>query len=173
MPKQVIIPPGTTAPIAPFVPGTLADGVVYVSGTLPFDKQNNVVHIGDPKAQTRHVLETIRSVIETAGGSMADVTFNSIFITDWTNYAAINEVYAEFFPGDKPARFCIQCGLVKPDALVEIASRRPYRYPDMMRLNIAPAPWPARRWWSSAPVWAGAAATGWRSAQRWRNSISW
>ncbi|MEH8290570.1 pyrimidine utilization protein D [Klebsiella pneumoniae] len=118
MPKQVIIPPGTTAPIAPFVPGTLADGVVYVSGTLPFDKQNNVVHIGDPKAQTRHVLETIRSVIETAGGSMADVTFNSIFITDWTNYAAINEVYAEFFPGDKPARFCIQCGLVKPDALV-------------------------------------------------------
>ena len=53
MPKQVIIPPGTTAPIAPFVPGTLADGVVYVSGTLPFDKQNNVVHIGDPKAQTR------------------------------------------------------------------------------------------------------------------------
>lgn len=42
MPKQVIIPPGTTTPIAPFVPGTLADGVVYVSGTLPFDKQNNV-----------------------------------------------------------------------------------------------------------------------------------
>nr|VUD30595.1 ring-opening amidohydrolase RutC in pyrimidine catabolism pathway [Raoultella sp. NCTC 9187] len=56
MPKQVIIPPGTTTPIAPFVPGTLADGVVYVSGTLPFDKQNNVVYIGDPKAQTRHVL---------------------------------------------------------------------------------------------------------------------
>ena len=122
MPKQVIIPPGTTAPIAPFVPGTLADGVVYVSGTLPFDKQNNVVYIGDPKAQTRHVLETIKSVIETAGGSMEDVTFNSIFITDWKNYAAINEVYAEFFPGDKPARFCIQCGLVKPDALVEIAT---------------------------------------------------
>lgn len=46
----------------------------------------------------------------------------SIFITDWKNYAAINEIYAEFFPGDKPARFCIQCGLVKPDALVEIAT---------------------------------------------------
>ena len=46
----------------------------------------------------------------------------SIFITDWKNYAAINEIYAEFFPGEKPARFCIQCGLVKPEALVEIAS---------------------------------------------------
>ena len=56
MPKSVIIPPGTSTPIAPFVPGTLADGVVYVSGTLPFDKDNNVVFIDDPKAQTRHVL---------------------------------------------------------------------------------------------------------------------
>ncbi|EMH4161522.1 pyrimidine utilization protein C [Pluralibacter gergoviae] len=122
MPKQVIIPPGTSTPIAPFVPGTLADGVLYVSGTLPFDAENNVVSPGDPKAQARHVLETIRRVIETAGGTMADVTFNSIFITDWKNYAAINEVYADFFPGDKPARYCIQCGLVKPEALVEIAS---------------------------------------------------
>lgn len=49
MPKSVIIPPGTSTPIAPFVPGTLADGVVYVSGTLPFDKDNNVVFINDPK----------------------------------------------------------------------------------------------------------------------------
>ncbi|MCU5775175.1 pyrimidine utilization protein C [Erwiniaceae bacterium BAC15a-03b] len=122
MPKTVITPPGTSIPIAPFVPGTLADGVVYVSGTLPFDKENNVVHIGDAAAQTRHVLETIKSVIETAGGTMDDVTFNSIFITDWNNYAAVNEVYAGYFPGDKPARFCIQCGLVKPDALIEIAT---------------------------------------------------
>jgi aminoacrylate peracid reductase len=100
----------------------LADGVVYVSGTLPFDKDNNVVHIGDAAAQTRHVLEIIKKVIETAGGTMDDVTMNSIFITDWANYAAVNQVYAEYFPGEKPARFCIQCGLVKPDALIEIAT---------------------------------------------------
>lgn len=122
MPKTIITPPGTGIPIAPFVPGTLADGIVYVSGTLPFDKDNNVVHVGDAAAQTRHVLETIKSVIETAGGTLDDVTFNSIFVTDWSNYAAINRVYAEYFPGEKPARFCIQCGLVKPDALIEIAS---------------------------------------------------
>lgn len=122
MPKTIITPPGTGKPLAPFVPGTLADGVVYVSGTLAFDKENSVVHVGDAAAQTRHVLETIKSVIETAGGSMDDVTFNSIFLTDWQNYAAINQVYAEYFPGDKPARYCIQCGLVKPDALIEIAT---------------------------------------------------
>ena len=122
MPKQAIIPAGTTTPIAPFVPGTMADGIVYVSGTLPFDKDNNVVHVGDASAQTRHVLETIQNVIRTAGGTMDDVTFNMIMIKDWADYAKINMVYAEFFPGTKPARYCIQCGLVKPDALVEIAS---------------------------------------------------
>ncbi|WCK01680.1 pyrimidine utilization protein C [Agrobacterium tumefaciens] len=122
MPKKIVVPAGTSKPIAPFSPGTLADGVVYVSGTLPFDKDNNVVHVGDASAQTRHVLETIKSVIETAGGTMEDVTMNHIFITDWANYQAVNTVYTEYFPGDKPARYCIQCGLVKPDALVEIAT---------------------------------------------------
>lgn len=115
MPKQSIIPAGTGKPLAPYVPGSMADGVLYVAGTLPFDKDNNVVHVGDAAAQTRHVLETIRGVVEAAGGSMEDVTFNMIMLTDWANYA-------EFFPGEKPARYCIQCGLVKPDALIEIAS---------------------------------------------------
>jgi aminoacrylate peracid reductase len=122
MPMKAIIPAGSGTPIAPFSPGAMADNVLYVSGTLPFDKNNNVVHAGDAAAQTRHVLDTIKGVVEAAGGSMADITFNSIFVTDWNNYAAVNSVYAEYFPGDKPARYCIQCGLVKPGALVEIAS---------------------------------------------------
>lgn len=122
MAKTVIIPEGTGKPLAPYVPATKADNIVYVSGTLAFDENNNVVHVNDAAAQTRHVLTTIQKVIETAGGTMDDVTFNSIFVKDWADYAAVNTVYAEFFPNDKPARFCIQCGLVKPDALVEIAS---------------------------------------------------
>lgn len=122
MPFSPLTPAGSGAPIAPFSVGAKADGVIYTSGILPFDKDNNVVHVGDAGAQTRHVLETIRATIEAGGGSMADVTFNSVFLSDWSHYAAVNKVYAEFFPGDKPARFCIQCGLVKPEALVEIAS---------------------------------------------------
>jgi aminoacrylate peracid reductase len=122
MTDRAIIPSGTTAPIAPFSPGMMADNVIYVSGTLAFDANNDVVHEGDAAGQTRHILETIKRVLETAGSSLADVTFNSIFITDWANYGAVNKVYAEYFPGEKPARFCIQCGLVKPACLVEIAS---------------------------------------------------
>jgi aminoacrylate peracid reductase len=122
MSKTSIIPPGTGKPLAPYVPGSMAENILYVSGTLAFDKDNNVVHVGDAEAQTRHVLETIKAVVEAAGGTMDDVTFNTIMLKDWADYAALNAVYAEYFPGEKPARYCIQCGLVKPDALVEIAS---------------------------------------------------
>lgn len=122
MPFAPVIPAGSGKPLAPYSPGALADGVLYVSGTLPFDRDNNVMHLGDAAAQTRLVLETIKSVVEAAGGTMADVVMNHIFLTDWANYAALNAVYAEYFPGDKPARYCIQCGLVKPGALVEIAT---------------------------------------------------
>ena len=122
MPFAPVIPAGSGKPLAPYSPGAMADGVLYVSGTLPFDKDNNVMHLGDAAAQTRLVLETIKSVVEAAGGTMADVVMNHIFLTDWANYAALNAVYAEYFPGNKPARYCIQCGLVKPGALVEIAT---------------------------------------------------
>lgn len=122
MTSRAILPAGSPPPLAPYSPGMKADNVVYVSGTLAISPDGGVAHEGDARAQTRHVLESIKSVIETAGGTMADVTFNSIFVTDWANYKAVNEVYAEYFPGEKPARFCIQCGLVKPGFLVEIAS---------------------------------------------------
>jgi len=122
MPFVPVIPAGSGKPLAPYSPGALADGVLYVSGTLPFDRENNVMHLGDAAAQTRLVLETIKSVVEAAGGTMEDVVMNHIFLTDWANYAPINTVYAEYFPGEKPARYCIQCGLVKPGALVEIAT---------------------------------------------------
>ena len=122
MPKQIILPAGTPPPLAPYVPATKADNIVYVSGILALDENNDVVHVGDAAAQTRHVLETIKSILSNAGGSLKDVTFNHIFLRDWVDYAAINPVYAEYFPDERPARYCIQVGLVKPDALVEIAS---------------------------------------------------
>ncbi len=122
MPFEAINPDSLPTPIAPFSGGTKADGIVYTSGILAFASDNSVAHPGDAAAQTRHVLETIKVIIEAAGGSMSDITFTHIFVTDWANYQAINEVYDEYFPGEKPARYCIKCELVKPDFLVEIAS---------------------------------------------------
>jgi len=122
MPMRPINPSQFPKPIAPYSAGAMADNVVYVSGTLALGEGGQVLHVGDAKAQTRHVLETIKTTLEAAGGGMADITFNHIFVKSWDDYKAINEVYAEYFPGDKPARYCIQCGLVKPELLVEIAS---------------------------------------------------
>ena len=117
-----INPPQFPTPIAPYSAGTRAGDAVYVSGTLALGEGGTVLYPDDAAAQTRHVLETIGAVLAEAGGSLADIAFNHIFLTDWSHYAAMNAVYAEFFPGDKPARYCIQCGLVKPGLVVEIAS---------------------------------------------------
>jgi aminoacrylate peracid reductase len=53
---------------------------------------------------------------------MSDITFNSIFLKDLADYAAMNEVYREYFPSEPPARYCIRADLVRPDFLVEISS---------------------------------------------------
>ena len=81
-----------------------------------------VLHVGDAAAQTRHVLDVIRITLEAAGAALADVAMNHIFLKDLADYAAFNAVYAGYFPGAKPARYCVKCELVKPDCLVEIAS---------------------------------------------------
>lgn len=122
MNDRALIPAGTAAPLGPFSPGMMADGVIYTAGILPFDDKNEVVHPEDAAAQTRHVLETIRGILAEAGAGFEDVVFNHVFVADFADYAAINAVYAEYFPGTKPARYCVQVGLVKPEAKVEIAT---------------------------------------------------
>jgi aminoacrylate peracid reductase len=122
MPFKVIVPKGAAPPLAPYSPGTKAGNAVYVSGTLAIDKDGKLVGAGDVKAQTRFVLESVKAVLEAAGGSLKDVTFNHIFLKDLKDYAAMNEVYREYFPGNPPARYCIRADLVKPEFLVEVAS---------------------------------------------------
>jgi aminoacrylate peracid reductase len=122
MPFEAINPPQFPKPIAPYSAGTKAGNIVYVSGVLALGEGGTVLHIGDAAAQTRHILDVIQTTLEAAGATLADVAMNHIFLKDLADYAAFNAVYAAYFPGDKPARYCIKCELVKPDCLVEIAS---------------------------------------------------
>jgi aminoacrylate peracid reductase len=107
MPYTPIVPPGSAPPLARYSPGA---------------KAGKTVGVGDAKAQTRFILESIRAVLEAAGGSLKDIAFNHIFLKDLRDYAAMNEVYREFFPEKPPARYCIRADLVRPEFLVEIAS---------------------------------------------------
>lgn len=122
MPKRPIIPAGSPPPLAPYSPGVLADNVLYVSGTLAMDASGKTIGVGDATAQTRAVLESIKSVIEAGGGTLADVAFNHIFLKDLADYAKMNAVYKEYFPSEPPARYCIRADLVRPEFLVEICS---------------------------------------------------
>ncbi len=122
MAHQAIVPAGSAPPMAPYSPGVKVGNTVYVSGVLAMDGDGNIVGGGDIKAQTRQVIEAIKAVVEAAGGSVGDIAFNQIFLSDLANYGAMNEVYAEYFGTNSPARYCIKADLVKPEFLVEISS---------------------------------------------------
>ena len=102
MSYKVVVPKGSAPPLAPYSPGAKAGNAVYVSGTLALDSSGKLVGKGDAKAQTRQVLESIKAVLEAAGGSLKDVTFNHIFLADMSFYAAMNEVIASISRSIRP-----------------------------------------------------------------------
>ena len=122
MPRTPVIPKGSPPPLAPYSPGVVADNILYVSGMLAIDIEGGTIGIGDAGAQCRAILESIKSVVESAGGTMDDVVYNAIFLKDLKDYAAMNIVYKEYFSSPYPARYCIKADLVKPEFLVEISS---------------------------------------------------
>ena len=104
MPFEAINPPQFPTPIAPFSAGAKAGNTLYVSGMLALGEGGAVLHVGDAAGQTRHILDTIRTTLEAAGATLEDVAMNHIFLKSLADYAAFNAVYAEYFPGAKPAR---------------------------------------------------------------------
>ncbi|ARP84208.1 pyrimidine utilization protein C [Bordetella genomosp. 8] len=122
MSVKIITLPGSPPPLAPYSPATRAGNTIYVSGMLAIGANGETVGVGDVRAQTRHVLESIKAVLAAAGATMNDIAFNQIFVKDLADYAAVNEVYAAYFPSNPPARYCIRADLVRPEFLVEIAS---------------------------------------------------
>jgi 2-iminobutanoate/2-iminopropanoate deaminase len=116
-----ISPPGVAAPRGPYSPAVRAGGFIYVSGQVPVDPLTNQAVTGDVKAETRQVLSNIQRILEGCGASMADVVKCCVFLTDVKDFAAMNEVYTEFFGNAKPARTTIAvAALPLPSAKVEI-----------------------------------------------------
>lgn len=122
MTKKTIQPPTLPVPKVKSSPGVLAGKTLYVSGMLSMDAQGAVVGVGSIEEQTRHVLESIRAVIEAAGGGMEHVVHNAIFLKDFAHYAGMNKVYADYFSQDPPARYCIRGDLFREECLVEIST---------------------------------------------------
>src|SRR5664279_2474639 len=104
-----ISPPGVAAPRGPYSPAVRAGGFIYVSGQIPVDPVTNQTVLGDVKAETRQVLSNIQRILEGCGATMADVVKCGVFLADVKDFAAMNEVYAEFFGEAKPARSTVVC----------------------------------------------------------------
>ena len=116
-----IYPPGIAAPRGPYSPAVRAGDFIYVSGQVPVDPATNQAVLGDIKAETRQVLSNIRRILEGCGSSMADVVRCGVFLTDVKDFAAMNEVYTEFFGEIKPARTTVSVpALPLADAKIEI-----------------------------------------------------
>ena len=120
MPKDIITSADLPAPKGPYSPAIRANGFVFVSGQGPIDPKTGEVFRGDIKQQTRMVLGNIRAILEAAGSSMVKVVKSSVYLADIGDFAAMNEVYAAFFPSEPPARTTIQAAKLPLDIGVEI-----------------------------------------------------
>ena len=115
-----ITPPGTPAPMGPYSPAVRAGDFLFVSGQGPVDPATQKMSYGDIQHETRIVLGNIKRILEGCGASMADVVKCSVFISDGKDFAAMNQVYAEFFGNQKPARTTVETKFADPKMKVEI-----------------------------------------------------
>ncbi len=114
-----LTPPGTAAPRGPYSPAVRAGDFIFVSGQLAVDPETNQYVPGDIQQETRMTLNNIKRILEGAGASIADAVRVGVFLADGTEFAKMNEVYAEFFGDAKPARTTIVCSFAS-DIRVEI-----------------------------------------------------
>lgn len=113
-------PSGVPQPRGPYCPAVRAGDFLFISGQGPVDPDTNQWSFGDIRHETRIILENIRRILEGCGASLADVVKCSVFLVDGRDFVAMNEVYAEFFGGNKPARTTVEVRFANPDMKVEI-----------------------------------------------------
>ena len=108
------------AAIGPYSQAIEANGVVYASGQLPIDPSTGAFVEGGIKEQTRQSLTNAQAILCEAGTDLSHVVKTTVFLSDIANFAAMNEVYAEFFTAPFPARSAVAVKDLPKGALVEI-----------------------------------------------------
>ena len=115
-----LTPKGLPAVRGPYSPAVQAGGFLFVSGQGPVDPATNTYSFGDIQHETRLVLGNIKRILEGCGASVHQVVKCSVFLADGRDFAAMNEVYAEFFRDQKPARTTVEAKFAEPRMKVEI-----------------------------------------------------
>ncbi len=120
MPIERIFPHHAPTPRGPYSPAVRAGDFIFVSGQGPVDPLTDKLVPGGIAEQTRVTLTNIRVILATCGASLHDVVKTSVFLKDASEFKQMNEVYAEFFPQDRPARTTIEAKFHNAEMLVEI-----------------------------------------------------
>ena len=118
MTRRAIQTNSAPAAIGPYSQGVAASGLVFTSMQIGLDPATgNVVGATAPE-QVRRCLQNVKAIVEAAGGSLANVVKVTVYMTDIQEFAAVNEVYAEFFTDDLPARAVVEVAALPKGALI-------------------------------------------------------
>ena len=118
--KKITATDAAPAAIGPYSQGVDGGGIVITSGQLPIDVSTGAFAEGGVAGQTRQSLENVKAILAQAGLGMENIIKTTVFLKDMNDFAAMNEVYAAFFPGEPPARSAVEVARLPKDALVEI-----------------------------------------------------
>ncbi|MDO4484586.1 MAG: RidA family protein [Clostridia bacterium] len=118
--KQVYHTDNAPAAIGPYSQAAGGSGLVFVSGQLPINPATGELVSGSMAEQTRQCMNNIKNILAAAGCTLEDVVKTSIFLKDIGDFAEVNAAYAEFFPGEAPARACVQVAVLPKDGRIEI-----------------------------------------------------
>ena len=118
--KQVLHTDSAPAAIGPYSQAIQIGDLLFVSGQVPIDPSTGAIVEGDIKAQAQQSLNNLKAILNAAGTNMGAVVKTTVFLADMNDFAAMNEVYAQFFQEPFPARSAVQVGRLPKDAKVEI-----------------------------------------------------
>jgi 2-iminobutanoate/2-iminopropanoate deaminase len=104
MSKQVINTPNAPAPIGPYNQSVRAGGFLFISGQIAMDPETGNILSENIATETHQVMKNLKAILEAAKLDFSAVVKTTIFLTDMSLFAAVNEVYAAYFSGDHPAR---------------------------------------------------------------------
>lgn len=119
MTKKAINAEKAPAAVGPYVHAVEAGGLIFTSGQLGLIPESGVLPEG-VEAQTHQSLKNLMVVLEAAGSDMDHVVKTSVFLEDINDFAKVNEIYAQYFQGEPPARSCVQVAKLPKGGLVEI-----------------------------------------------------
>ncbi|MGG7176664.1 RidA family protein [Clostridium paraputrificum] len=119
MKKEVIVTEKAPKAIGPYSQGQRVGNLIYTSGQIPLNPETGVL-CTEIKEATKQSIENVKAILEAGGSSLDSVVKTCVYIKSMDDFALVNEVYAEYFKNNPPARSCVQVAKLPMDALVEI-----------------------------------------------------